>query len=231
MKIVFLVGQIPNTETQARINEESQLNNDVVQESFFDTYNNLTLKTVMMLKWVNSNCIDKGFFFFHFLFFEQLLSSTVKWHLKMLCWHFRFLIAAKFVMKCDDDTFVNVPNLMHFLLGGTIPVYDATLREYDQRTVLARNSPNRMRVTENLLIGARFCHAKPVGNISSKWYAPNYMYEDKVYPNYLSGSGYVMSIDAVAKLYNATLSAPLFHLEDVYLTGDAPSIYKLMIFE
>lgn len=57
------------------------------------------------------------------------------------------------------------------------------------------------------------------------------MYEDKVYPNYLSGSGYVMSIDAVAKLYNATLSAPLFHLEDVYLTGDAPSIYKLMIFE
>lgn len=63
MKIVFLVGQIPNTETQARINEESQLNNDVVQESFFDTYNNLTLKTVMMLKWVNSNCIDKGLFF------------------------------------------------------------------------------------------------------------------------------------------------------------------------
>lgn len=130
-------------------------------------------------------------------------------------------ISVKFVMKCDDDTFVNIPNLLHVLLGGTIPVYDATLRAYDQRSVLARNSANRLRTTDNLLLGARFCQAKPVGNISSKWYAPTYMFEDKVYPNYLSGSGYVMSMDAAAKLYNATLSIPLFHLEDVYLTGES----------
>lgn len=45
------------------------------------------------------------------------------------------------------------------------------------------------------------------------------MFDDKVYPNYLSGTGYVMSIDAAVKLYNASLSIPLFHLEDVYLTG------------
>lgn len=123
-------------------------------------------------------------------------------------------------MKCDDDTFVNVPNMVHVLLGGTIPVYGATLKDHDQRTVQTRNASNRLRnVDENLLLGSRFCHAKPVGNISSKWYAPNYMFDDKVYPNYLSGSGYVMSIDVATKLYNASLSEPLFHLEDVYLTG------------
>lgn len=60
IKVAFLVGQTENNETQAKIVEESQLYNDMIQESFLDTYNNLTLKTIMMLKWVNSNCMDKG---------------------------------------------------------------------------------------------------------------------------------------------------------------------------
>ena len=50
-------------------------------------------------------------------------------------------------------------------------------------------------------------------------YAPHYMYEGAVYPNYLSGTGYVMSRDVVPRLYQAALKTPLFHLEDVYLTG------------
>lgn len=45
------------------------------------------------------------------------------------------------------------------------------------------------------------------------------MYSGNIYPNYLSGTGYVMSMDVVAKLYNASLTTPLLHLEDVYLTG------------
>jgi beta-1,3-galactosyltransferase 1 len=50
-------------------------------------------------------------------------------------------------------------------------------------------------------------------------YAPHYMYQGAVYPNYLSGTGYVMSRDVVSRLYQAALKTPLFHLEDVYLTG------------
>lgn len=50
-------------------------------------------------------------------------------------------------------------------------------------------------------------------------YAPSYMYPGKVYPNYVSGTAYVMSIDVVPKLYSAALQTPLFHLEDVYITG------------
>lgn len=60
VKIVFLVGQPTNNDTQTLINAESDLNGDLIQESFLDSYNNLTLKTIMMLKWVNTNCIDKG---------------------------------------------------------------------------------------------------------------------------------------------------------------------------
>lgn len=60
VKILFLLGQTPSNETQAKINVESEVYGDVIQESFLDTYNNLTLKTVMMLKWVNQNCQNKS---------------------------------------------------------------------------------------------------------------------------------------------------------------------------
>lgn len=72
-------------------------------------------------------------------------------------------------MKCDDDTFVNVPNLIHFLLGGTIPVYNATLHEFNEQTVRTLSSKNRLSDYDDLLIGSRFCHSKPIANISSKW--------------------------------------------------------------
>lgn len=60
VKIVFLVGQTESNVTQMRIYEESEMHNDFIQESFLDSYNNLTLKTVMMLKWVNGSCAGKG---------------------------------------------------------------------------------------------------------------------------------------------------------------------------
>lgn len=50
-------------------------------------------------------------------------------------------------------------------------------------------------------------------------YSPSYMYSEKIYPNYVSGTAYVMSIDVVPKLFSAVFQTPLFHLEDVYITG------------
>lgn len=122
-------------------------------------------------------------------------------------------------MKCDDDTFVNIPNLLHVLLGGTVPVYNATIQEYDQHSVQAKMGSNRLNQYEELLLGLRFCNSKPIANISSKWYTPMYMYSGNIYPAYLSGTGYIMSMDAAEKLYKTSLKTPLFHLEDVYLTG------------
>lgn len=53
------------------------------------------------------------------------------------------------------------------------------------------------------------------------------MFSEKTYPNYLSGTGYVMSLDVAEKLYAAALSTPLLHLEDVYITGVCARYAKL----
>lgn len=45
------------------------------------------------------------------------------------------------------------------------------------------------------------------------------MYVYEYYPDYLSGAGYIMSMDALEKLYNATLDRRMVHIEDVFVTG------------
>ncbi|XP_039451236.1 beta-1,3-galactosyltransferase 2-like [Culex pipiens pallens] len=180
-------------EQQRRLLNESEVYGDIIQESFIDSYNNLTLKTIMMLKWVNNNCDGR----------------------------------VKYIMKCDDDTFVNVPNLLQVLLGGTVPLYKASIPFYDRNTVAVKSAKNRLVQVRRLLTGFLFCEAKPITDTSSKWYSPNYMYNKEFYPNYLSGSGYLMNLDAAKLLYRRLLTTPIFHLEDVYLTGIVADSVKL----
>lgn len=54
----------------------------------------------------------------------------------------------------------------------------------------------------------------------SRYAGPKYLFPDEDYPNYLSGSGYCMSKDVATKLLDAAMTTPVFHLEDVYLTGN-----------
>lgn len=65
VKVLFLLGMphIDNDtdiELQYQVNLESEQYQDIIQENFIDSYNNLTLKSVMMLKWVSSHCSHSG---------------------------------------------------------------------------------------------------------------------------------------------------------------------------
>nr|CAD7394089.1 unnamed protein product [Timema cristinae] len=160
IKVAFLLGDTDNSTIQEQVDEESAQYGDVIQEGFLDTYNNLTLKSVMLLKWVTTYC--------------QTATPS-------------------YVMKTDDDMFVNVDNLYRLLHVRSVGT--------------------------SLLVGSLICSARPISDTRSKWYAPKYMYSGRVYPNYLSGTGYIMSGDTVGRLYRAALTIPLFHLEDVYVTG------------
>lgn len=47
------------------------------------------------------------------------------------------------------------------------------------------------------------------------------MFDGKEYPDYVSGTGYVISGALVPRLFESALHVPLFHLEDVFITGMA----------
>ncbi|KAM3926123.1 beta-1,3-galactosyltransferase 1-like [Leptodactylus fuscus] len=60
---IFLVGlpQDAPDRTQRLLEEESEAFGDIVQQDFMDTYNNLTLKTLMGMEWVTKFCSSASY--------------------------------------------------------------------------------------------------------------------------------------------------------------------------
>ena len=56
IRVVFLLGQPERKQYQNAINFENEQYNDIVQGSFLDTYQNLTHKALLGLRWVVENC-------------------------------------------------------------------------------------------------------------------------------------------------------------------------------
>jgi len=115
--------------------DESTKYGDVIQEGFLDTYNNLTLKSVMLLKWVRTHCRH-----------------------------------ALYVMKTDDDMFVNLPRLITFLEEDRAKY--RKLEQHQPSIVTPSSSsllPDFAEGRSTLLIGTLICGARPISNARSKW--------------------------------------------------------------
>lgn len=52
----FLLGSTDDSSLQARVEFENQTHNDILQGTFYDSYYNLTLKTISMMYWVANRC-------------------------------------------------------------------------------------------------------------------------------------------------------------------------------
>ncbi|XP_037773884.1 beta-1,3-galactosyltransferase 5-like, partial [Penaeus monodon] len=79
-KLVFLLGNPRDSRIQTQVVEESRTYGDILQEDFVDSYMNLTIKSVMGLKWSSTHCPQ-----------------------------------ARFLMKTDDDMFINISSLLTYL--------------------------------------------------------------------------------------------------------------------
>ena len=140
-----------------RIKIESEAHGDILQERFEDSYYNLTIKTMLLLKWYNQNCNH-----------------------------------VPYLLKADDDVFLNTNNLYNMVSQNT---------------------------KADILIGYLFCDNKPIRIKESKWYVPESVYRNEYYPMHLNGPGYLMSSSTAQKLFRAARDVPLFVYEDIYLTG------------
>ncbi|KAF2349038.1 Glycosyl transferase family 31 [Trinorchestia longiramus] len=63
-RIAFFLASPPQQEAhvQSQITIEAQTYGDIIQEDFLDTYHNLTLKSIMALKWAEANCPQAEYF-------------------------------------------------------------------------------------------------------------------------------------------------------------------------
>ncbi|XP_060071997.1 beta-1,3-galactosyltransferase 1-like [Ylistrum balloti] len=111
---------------------------------------------------------------------------------------------AKFVMKTDDDMYVNIPNIL----------------------TTAKSHKEKLQTN----VGGA-CHqmAKPIRDHRSKWYASKKSFPGSTYPGFCSGTGYVTSMNVASKVFEVSQHVPFFHLEDVYVALCIKKLgYKLL---
>ncbi|XP_075715109.1 beta-1,3-galactosyltransferase 2-like [Rhinoderma darwinii] len=117
-------------------------------------------------------------------------------------WVTKFCPNVSYVMKVDNDVFLNVNYLVHQLLHPQLPPLS------------------------NFLTGFIVCYTGPIRNNNSKWYIPEEVYPGDTYPPYPSGPAYVFSGDMSRKIYEVAQDILVFGIEDAFI---GVCLYKLNI--
>ncbi|KAK0066770.1 beta-1 3-galactosyltransferase 5 [Biomphalaria pfeifferi] len=117
--------------------------------------------------------------------------------LSILKWVTSRCPGSQFVLKADDDMFINVPLLVQNLNN----ISQTKGKDYP------------------FVFGFVINNIIPHRNPSSKWYTSEIEYKENTYPRFTSGTAYAMTTSAAKRLYTASFQVPFFWLEDVYVTG------------
>jgi len=116
--------------------------------------------------------------------------------MRMLKWVQHNCNQVSYLIKRDDDVYLNVPALVRFI--------------HAHNTTTSNG--------KDLIAGHKYDRIKIDGNPSSKWYTPPFLWDAK-FPAFVGGFMYVLGSNVRAILYDNALKMQLFHLEDVFLTG------------
>ncbi|XP_074042533.1 beta-1,3-galactosyltransferase 1 [Leptinotarsa decemlineata] len=164
--IAFLLGATSDQTLNGKIEQEQEIFGDIIRGNFIDTYDNLTLKTISMLEWVNNFCSK-----------------------------------AQFVLKTDDDMFINVSRLLAFI---------------------AKHKPER-----RAIYGRLVSKWEPVRDKHSRYYISPQQYEPSIFPNFTTGPAYLFPAQMSEELHKASLNYTYVKLEDVFVTGIVANDLKI----
>uniref|UniRef100_A0A8C3XA82 Hexosyltransferase n=1 Tax=Cyanoderma ruficeps TaxID=181631 RepID=A0A8C3XA82_9PASS len=167
---LFLLGQDTHRQdgpAVLSVEDESVLYGDIIRQDFMDTYDNLTLKTIMAFQWLSEFCSN-----------------------------------ARFVMKADDDVFINTPNLVKLLL--------------------------QLNSSENFLTGYPLIDNIAYRGLDRKRFISYEEYPFRFYPPYCSGMGYVLDGKLALRAYELMGHIKPLKFEDVYV-GICLNILKVNI--
>lgn len=125
-------------------------------------------------------------------FLDSYSNLTLK-TISTLEWVDNYCSKVKFLLKTDDDMFINVPRLQAFTIKH------------------ARD--------KNIIFGRLAKKWKPIRNKKSKYFVSQAQFKHAVFPDFTTGPAYLLSSDIVRKLYDAALDQTYLKLEDVFVTG------------
>ncbi|XP_029177621.1 beta-1,3-galactosyltransferase 1-like [Nylanderia fulva] len=125
-------------------------------------------------------------------FLDSYSNLTLK-TISTLQWVDTYCSKVKYLLKTDDDMFINVPRLLAFV--------------------------NKHAKDHNVIFGRLARKWKPIRNRKSKYYVSQTQFQQSVFPDFTTGPAYLLSSDTVRRLYDAALNQTYLKLEDVFTTG------------
>ncbi|XP_068128297.1 beta-1,3-galactosyltransferase 2-like [Hyperolius riggenbachi] len=108
-------------------------------------------------------------------------------------WVTKFCPKASYVIKIDNDMFLNVNYLVHNLLHPELSV------------------------RQNYFTGYIVTGTGPLRSKAYKWYVPKEIYPNDTYPPYCAGPGYVFSTDMAKKIYDVSQRIRVIPMEDSFM--------------
>ncbi|XP_050538599.1 beta-1,3-galactosyltransferase 5-like [Daktulosphaira vitifoliae] len=128
-------------------------------------------------------------------FIDSYRNLTYK-HVMVLKWTLYYCPSARYLLKTDDDTFVNAPYLLEILNHKLSPLG-----------------------ARNLLMCELSMYFMVKRSYRSKWRVSYAEYPDRWYPIYCRGWAIIYSPDVIYKLYKEAQVTPYFWIDDVHITG------------
>ncbi|XP_011307054.1 beta-1,3-galactosyltransferase 5 [Fopius arisanus] len=125
-------------------------------------------------------------------FADSYSNLTLK-TISTLEWVDTYCSEAKYLLKTDDDMFINIPRLLSFV------------KKHDR--------------DKNVIFGRLARKWKPIRNKRSKYYVSPAQYKPPLFPDFTTGPAYLLSRDVINRLYEAALNQTYLKLEDVFTTG------------
>lgn len=141
-------------------------------------------------------------------FIDSYRNMTYK-HVMALKWFVYNCHEARYLLKTDDDVFVNLPLLNNQL---------------EMRTELSHLLPHT-----NLMFCHRISRAKVKRTFRSKWRVAYDEYTERFYPDHCPGFVILYSADVVSQLYQEAQRQPYFWIDDVHITGNVASKLNIPI--
>lgn len=154
----------------------ARVNDDTLQKQ-------LVLESKVYLDIIQGNFIDS---------YRNLTYKSVMG----LHWVQNYCDHAKFVVKVDDDTLIDIYHLVNFLFQ-TSP--DGNLNNFLYCSVFRNQGPRR--------------------TTDDKWFVTEHEYPYSKYPPYCEGFAYIMSFDVSKSLYETSSEVKFYWIDDVFVTG------------
>ncbi|KAK7027302.1 hypothetical protein SK128_005095 [Halocaridina rubra] len=175
-------------------------------------------------------------------FTDSYTNLTLK-TLALMQWTQEACKDAKFLLKIDDDMYLNIPKLLQvtscitearrnmyiekrstsdvisYKQGNGYTAFDACL-PYRPYEMIHYFINAETREYESYFFGGYlYQDVRADRNKNSKWYLDPTVYAPTFLPPFLSGTAYIMSTNLIPHLLQEAKRSPIIELEDVYISG------------